>query len=172
MYADFIKTIDTGDVPGLGPEPRTSSLTIAKLEEALHAFDLRGSTIGLARSAAFLWHDHLDASHDISQDLLSSDGSFLHGVMHRREPDYPNAKYWFRRAGSHSAYLILSSRVEEYLGEVQNDLLSKLLVPGGCWNPFAFVDAVETVERTQKDIEILENIQRLEFESFVESFLG
>ena len=65
MYADFIKTIDTGDVPGLGPEPRTSSLTIAKLEEALHAFDLRGSTIGLARSAAFLWHDHLDASHDI-----------------------------------------------------------------------------------------------------------
>ena len=169
MYADFIKTIDTGDVPGLGPEPRTSSLTIAKLEEALHAFDLRGSTIGLARSAAFLWHDHLDASHDISQDLFSSDGSFLHGIMHRREPDYPNAKYWFQRAGNHSCYLTLSSRVAEYLGEVKNELLLKQLVPDGCWDPFAFVDAVE---HTEEDIEILQNIQRLEFESFVESFLG
>jgi len=171
MYAEFIKTIDTGDLPGLGPESRTSTLTIATLEEALHPFGLRDSTIDLVRSAAFLWHDHLDASHDISQDLQSSDGSFLHGIMHRREPDYPNAKYWFRRAGNHSSYLTLASRVEEYLDEVKNELLSKRLVPDGCWDPFAFVDAVETAERTGENIEILQNIQRLEFESLVESFL-
>ena len=169
MSEDFFKVIETEGPPGLGPGRRDSIKSIEELNQEIESLNLAGTTIELARSAAFLWHDHLDASHDISQDLLSSDGSFLHGVMHRREPDYPNAKYWFRRAGSHSAYLILSSRVEEYLGEVQNDLLSKLLVPGGCWNPFAFVDAVETAE---EDIEILQNIQRLEFESFVESFLG
>ena len=169
MSEDFFKVIETEGPPGLGPGRRDSIKSIEELNQEIESLNLAGTTIELARSAAFLWHDHLDASHDISQDLLSSDGSFLHGVMHRREPDYPNAKYWFRRAGSHSAYLILSSRVEEYLGEVQNDLLSKLLVPGGCWDPFAFVDAVE---RTEEDIEILQNIQRLEFESFVESFLG
>ena len=169
MSEDFFKVIETEGPPGLGPGRRDSIKSIEELNQEIESLNLAGTTIELARSAAFLWHDHLDASHDISQDLLSSDGSFLHGVMHRREPDYPNAKYWFRRAGSHSAYLILSSRVEEYLGEVQNDLLSKLLVPGGCWNPFAFVDAVE---RTEEDIETLQNIQRLEFESLVESFLG
>ena len=172
MSEDFFKVIETEASPGLGPVQRDSIKSIEELNQEIESLNLIGSTIELARSAAFLWHDHLDASHDISQDLLSSDGSFLHGVMHRREPDYPNAKYRFRCAGSHSAYLILSSRVEKYLGEVQNDLLSKLLVPGGCWDPFAFVDAVETAERTLEDIEILENIQRLEFESFVESYLG
>ena len=171
MYADFIKTIDTGDMPGLGPEPRTSSLTIAKLEEALHAFDLRGSTIGLARSAAFLWHDHLDASHDISQDLFSSDGSFLHGIMHRREPDYPNAKYWFRRAGDHPCYPALASQAAAYLGVTGNEALAKRLVPGGQWDPFAFVDAVESAMQNGQHVDALQNIQRLEFESLVASFL-
>ena len=53
--------------------------------------------------------------------------------------------------------------------ELWQDILLKQLVPDGCWDPFAFVDAVE---RTEEDIETLQNIQRLEFESFVESFLG
>ena len=169
MSEDFFKVIETEGPPGLGPGRRDSIKSIEKLNQEIGSLNLAGTTIELARSAAFLWHDHLYASHDISQDLLSSDGSFLHGVMHRREPDYPNAKYWFRRAGNHSCYLTLSSRVEEYLGEVKNELLLKQLVPDGCWDPFAFVDAVE---HTEEDIEILQNIQRLEFESFVESFLG
>ena len=171
MYAEFIKTIDTGDLPSLGPKQRKSALTIPALEKELYAFDLRASTIGLARSAVFLWHDHLDASHDISQDIQSSEGSFLHGIMHRREPDYPNAKYWFSRTGNHSCYPVLANRVKEYLGEVDKELFSNCLVPDGCWDPFAFVDAVETAERTGENLEILQNIQRLEFESLVESFL-
>ena len=172
MSEDFFKVIETEGLPGLGPGRRDSIKSIEELNQEIESLNLASSTIELARSAAFLWHDHLDASHDISQDLLSPDGSFLHGIMHRREPDYPNAKYWFRRAGSHSAYLPLSSRVEEYLGGIQNELFSKRLIPSGCWDPFAFVDAVENVERTEEDFEILQNIQRLEFESLVESFLG
>ena len=169
MSEEFFNVIKTKDLPAVGPYQRASAKPVEKLNQEIESLDLNGKTMTLVRSAAFLWHDHLDASHDISQDLFSSDGSFLHGVMHRREPDYPNAKYWFRRAGNHSCYLTLSSRVEEYLGEVKNELLLKQLVPDGCWDPFAFVDAVE---RTEEDIEILQNIQRLEFESFVESFLG
>lgn len=43
----------------------------------------------------------LDASHEISQSDHSPEGSFWHGIMHRREGDFSNAKYWFRRVGRH-----------------------------------------------------------------------
>ena len=104
MTEALLKAIDTGDLPALGPEQRASAKSIAALGQAVDALGLCSSTANLARSAALLWHDHLDASHDISQDLPSADGSFLHGIMHRREPDYPNAKYWFHRAGDHPCY--------------------------------------------------------------------
>src|SRR5687767_13390080 len=47
----------------------------------------------------WLYFDFLDESHAISQDLDTAEGSYWHGILHRREPDYPNAKYWFRRVG-------------------------------------------------------------------------
>jgi hypothetical protein len=49
---------------------------------------------------ALLWHDDLDGSHAVSQELEDAIGSYLHGMMHRREGDHDNAKYWFQRAGA------------------------------------------------------------------------
>ena len=169
---EFLNVIDTGDLPGLGPDQRTSVRSIAELGQTVNALCLSPSTTSLARSAALLWHDYLDASHDVSQDLLSADGSFLHGIMHRREPDYSNAKYWFRRAGDHSSYPLLASQVAAYLSDTGNEDLAKCLVPGGHWDPFAFVDAVELSVNTGQNINVLQNIQRLEFKSLVTSFLS
>ncbi len=92
---------------------------------------------------------------------------------------FPNQEYYtkferyhvIQQVHHHSSYSTLASRVEQYLGEVDKGALLELLVPGGCWDPFAFVDAVETAERMGENINILQNIQRLEFESLVESFL-
>ena len=51
----------------------------------------------------WLYVDDLDASHAVSQDLTSPTGSYWHAVMHRREGDFSNALYWYRKAGVHPA---------------------------------------------------------------------
>ncbi len=53
----------------------------------------------LVRGALLCAVDALDAAHRIFQDDHTDLGSYWHGVMHRREGDFDNARYWFRRAG-------------------------------------------------------------------------
>lgn len=42
------------------------------------------------------WH----AAHDLAQSLPDPDGARLHAYLHRVEGDLPNARYWYRRAGT------------------------------------------------------------------------
>ncbi len=51
----------------------------------------------------WLYVDELERSHRISQNLSGSTGAFWHGIMHRREGDFGNSHYWFRRVGRHPA---------------------------------------------------------------------
>jgi hypothetical protein len=53
------------------------------------------------KAGLLLWDEALDASHTISQNVHNRTGSYWHGLMHRMEGDYSNAKYWFRETGSH-----------------------------------------------------------------------
>ena len=172
-FTVFMQAIDTGDLPGLGPEVRSSAQTSAALGQAVDALGLGGAAAGLAKAAALLWHDHLDESHTVSQDIGSTDGSFLHGIMHRREPDYSNAKYWFHRVGDHPCFPALASAATDYLDAAGDEALTKRLAPGGHWDPFAFVDAVEAAVHygNPGEIESLQHVQRIEFETLAQSFL-
>lgn len=53
------------------------------------------------RAGLWLAFDYLDESHTISQGLHTAEGSFWHAIMHRREPDAWNSKYWWNRVGAH-----------------------------------------------------------------------
>ena len=92
--------------------------------------------------AAGLWlrFDFLDESHVISQeDESAPDRNFWHAIMHRREPDAWNSKYWWRRVGPHPALRA---------------------------DPFAFVDRVEACIRGRGgDAEELRTIQRAEWDA-------
>ena len=86
-------------------------------------------------SAIWLLYDFLDESHAISQGIATAEGSFLHGIMHRREGDFSNAKYWFRKVGEHPVYEMLEAEGAE-AGATE------------AWDPYSFVDACQSALRT------------------------
>ena len=93
----------------LGPgKPVTSlceKLQAFSIESAFAPHKVVDRTMAQACLAG-LWlrFDFLDQSHEISQEIKTATGSFWHGILHRREPDYDNAKYWFHRVPDHPVY--------------------------------------------------------------------
>jgi hypothetical protein len=176
IVSEFKTLIATGEVPRLGPQRRPDALSVAEIDRKLapwfKAAGLSTKTQPALRSAALLWHDHLDESHTISQEIETRDGSWLHGIMHRREPDYGNAKYWFRRVGEHAAFPCLAEHVADLL---RNDrpLCERIIVDGN-WQSFAFIDECERAEQG-KDATLnatLRQIQAAEFDTLVEHILS
>ena len=51
----------------------------------------------------WLYVDDLQRSHVVSQGLDDPTGAYWHAIMHRREGDFGNSKYWLRHAGRHDA---------------------------------------------------------------------
>jgi len=174
----FQKLLDTAALPSLGPEVRASREDLQTLEARLNSLcknvKFSSTSEKLIRSLVLLWHDHLDESHTISQDIHHADGSFLHGIMHRREPDYGNAKYWFHRVGPHPAFPEIGQRAEALLKNVKSSSLEQTLISNGTWDAFVFVDAVEQAmkSRDAKQIELLQRIQEIEHRVLLEKFLA
>jgi len=69
----------------------------------------------------WLYVDDLDRSHRISQDLHSTQGSLWHAVMHRREGDFGNSKYWLRQAGDTAVLQSVYGDPFEFIDRVQRD---------------------------------------------------
>ena len=90
----------------------------------------------------WLYADDLDASHRVSQTMDSALGAWWHGIMHRREGDYANARYWLARARSHRKF--------------------GLIVP----NPYYVVELAENGDRR------LTQAQREEWVALMEISLG
>jgi len=107
--------------------PLDAGTVDAALAKRIRSLDAAGIGHGPAAQACLaglrLLANDLDASHRISQEIATPEGSFWHAIMHRREGDFGNAKYWFRRVGRHP-------------------VLESLAV-----DPFRFVDQVEQCVR-------------------------
>src|SRR5437899_5362807 len=103
VSSDLRKLLSTSDPPHLESERRPGTLSIREINAQLSHLSDEASNPSqrLVHAIFYLWHDHLDAAHSIAQEIETPGGSYLHGIMHRREPDYSNARYWFNRVGQH-----------------------------------------------------------------------
>jgi hypothetical protein len=123
------------------------------------------------RSALFLYFSALEDSHVISQGIDTPTGSFLHGVMHRQEPDFGNAKYWFRRAGDHEVSATLRDAALNHLRTAAAESaaiqhLYRQIEERVAWDPMWFVDQCEDAVRgSARTLEpILGELQRIEWQ--------
>jgi len=93
-------------------------------------------------AALWLYIDELDRSHSVSQSIDNPTGSYWHGIMHRREGDFGNSHYWFRKTGDHPA-----------MAHIPN------------YDAHAFIDEVESAQRSGEGQDALVQKQRQEWQT-------
>lgn len=110
----------------------------------------------LIRAGLLYAFDAVNESHRIIQEIESDEASYWHGMCHRREGDFENSRYWFRRTGRLSVFTELHARAAD---------LSPLMARQLDWDPYLFVGQCEQArfggDLDQKELIAL---QRMEFE--------
>lgn len=94
------------------------------------------------RAGLWLLYDFLDESHTVSQEIRTPEGSYWHALMHRREKDFSNSKYWLRRVGDHAVFGPLWLAAHDLAGESPHPS-ARFLTTQSAWEPYAFVDLCE-----------------------------
>lgn len=135
------------------PPPLDRSPRAGSRDEA----DLRQACGGLRLAVALGWHGHWDAAHVLAQDHEGEPlFDWLHAVLHRREGDDGNARYWVRRVG------LPDPRLVEALTAAVPPTLRPLLSPQGSWSPDAMVTACAEARRSGTHRSELEQLQAVE----------
>jgi hypothetical protein len=111
----------------------------------------------------WLYLDFFDESHAVSQDVATAEGSYWHGLLHRREPDFFNAKYWFRRVGDHPIFAPLRDEAARLAAD--GPAAGRGLAARAGWDPFAFVDLCEAARSGKPDLaRLCQQVQQREWE--------
>jgi hypothetical protein len=151
--------------PGTPDRALRPALDDFRPEKAFAPHPVRDRDMAAACHAAlWLYHDFLDAAHTISQEIATPTGSYWHGLMHRREPDFGNAAYWFRRVGDHPVFAPLCAAARELAAE-ETHPAAAFLREQRSWDPFAFTDLCEGALTGRIPCEMLcRRVQRREWE--------
>lgn len=155
--------IDTAGLAALDRGPRAGVADAATLKRAL-AEPLAGlarESRDAALALALLWHDDLDGAHQLCQAHEGHpECDYVHALLHRREGDFANAKYWFHAVGSHPVFPAVA-QVATALGQAG-------LVTAGQWRPAAMVDACAAALRRERGgSTVLMQVQAAEFRALV-----
>jgi hypothetical protein len=130
-----------------------------KREEVQKLLSLTPNLTGTAWEALIWLRVGLIArAHDLVQDAGTGVEAYIHGMIHRLEGDYWNAKYWFRSAGR--------STIKKVAEQIQEKESSK------AFDPSLLVDRLEQFHRaggsTKKPQESLQNTEELDLRNLLE----
>lgn len=144
---NVVEFITTRPMPSLFDASASDEAT-RECELLLDSEGLRGT---LTEAALWLLIGELDRSHEVSQTDNSTEGSFWHGIMHRREGDYWNSKYWFRKVAGHKVLRDLADLISKRLETALKDELPFSAMCQAQTVADAYVDAVEDLAGQGKD---------------------
>ncbi|HET9217889.1 MAG TPA: hypothetical protein VFR18_12975 [Terriglobia bacterium] len=162
-YSDWIDRIlrAEGLLRSLFPKDISDRELWRRLNDADDA-TLAGGRIGVPQAFAVVRGgllyalDDLDGCSEFFQNTANDLVGYWHGMKHRREADFDNARYWFRRTGTLPFFDTLHSRVSG----ISTDAAKQF-----SWDPYLFTGACEQ-HRFGDDSEVrdLARLQRAEFD--------
>ena len=162
-YPDFIQRLllheRTLDEP-LPKEPTDYELVIRVREiDDTRLFGSQplapGAPVALVRAGLFYYHNAMDDSHKQAAKSAGDLGSYWHGMVHRREGDFENARYWMRRAGEQPVFPEMQARASD--GSPHMSRQSN-------WDPFLFIHLCEQYKYGETEYKKeLGHLQRVEF---------
>src|ERR1700734_926652 len=92
--------MDRKSSPALTIKRRTGTLSIPELQTIVESLGVSKSKYTVILGLLFLWHDHWSEAHAAAHEGEGTpDYDLLHALVHRREGDYGNSKYWLREVG-------------------------------------------------------------------------
>jgi hypothetical protein len=152
LHEDRLNPLGPG-TPNTKMRPALAAMTIEKAFAPNQIVDADMARACLA--GIWLYHDFLEESHQISQSIATTTGSYWHGIMHRREPDFSNSKYWFHRVGEHPVFTSLQQVAAELAAANTAHESTAFLRQQKKWDPFAFFDLCEACANRRSPAEIL-----------------
>lgn len=158
-------TINAGE----GNPRALADLTSAGPRDLCAKFVTREDEASCMLAGLWLWQDYLDESHEICQAIETASGSWWHAILHRREGDFGNAKYWYMKVGNHPARAAVANNAAVLLREGPPDKLLLRLAT----SPFdgsALVDLVQKVHADPRHplYRTAVALQQLEFRTLFE----
>jgi hypothetical protein len=119
------------------------TLIINSPEEMFHPEKVHQRLYADAVVSGFLiWNDCEDEAHSLAQNITIPEGSYLHAIIHRREPDIWNSGYWFKKVGNHPVY----SLVYDFVSQNYTEEIKDMILIGDEWDPEIFNKLVEKAQ--------------------------